>query len=140
MQKLRPFPRRPGAGGGQVRGRDGNQFWVEVSLKYGRIRGNDRIIAVVRDVTERKLAEEQIRASLKEKEVMLKEIHHRVKNNLQVISSLLSIQSRYLADPRDASSSRRARTGSSPWPSSTRSSTSPATWRASTSAPTSSAW
>ncbi len=85
-----------------VRGGEGNQFWVEVSLKYGRIRGNDRIIAVVRDVTERKLAEEQVMASLKEKEVMLKEIHHRVKNNLQVISSLLSIQSRYLADPRDA--------------------------------------
>ncbi|OPY30209.1 MAG: sensory histidine kinase AtoS [Methanocella sp. PtaU1.Bin125] len=86
---------------GQMKGSDGRQFWIEVSLKYGRIRGNDRIIAVVRDITERKLAEEQIRASLKEKEVMLKEIHHRVKNNLQVISSLLSIQSRYLSDPHD---------------------------------------
>lgn len=57
------------------------------------------LMASVWKIADRKQTEEMIRASLKEKEILLKEIHHRVKNNLQVVTSMLNLQAKYIKDP-----------------------------------------
>jgi PAS domain S-box-containing protein len=115
------LPAREGrfkAEGWRVR-RDGSRFWADVVITAlydaaGELRG---FAKVTRDSTERRKGEQaleqaridlehkvaertaELQASLQEKEVLLKEIHHRVKNNLQVISSLISLQSYSIEAP-----------------------------------------
>jgi PAS domain S-box-containing protein len=84
--------------------KDGSRFfgrWVTNPMRdeTGELRGYAKVL---RDETERRDAEQQMRASLAEKQALLQEIHHRVKNNLQVITSLLSIQASRIENPEVA--------------------------------------
>ncbi|HMK45634.1 MAG TPA: PAS domain S-box protein, partial [Methanocella sp.] len=74
------------------RTKDGRVFPVEISAKYIRYGDKRYVLSFEHDITDRKRAEDQLKNSLVEKEVLLKEVHHRVKNNMQIISSLLNLQ------------------------------------------------
>ena len=80
----------------------GAKIWLSTSkvplqMPNGDILG---VLGIYEDITERKKDEEKLRAALEEREVMLREIHHRVKNNMQIVSSLLRLQSRYVKDEK----------------------------------------
>ena len=77
---------------------DGQALVGEMRVVNIAWEGGTAHLIAIRDITERKRIDERIRASLREKEVLLREIHHRVKNNLQVINSLLRLQSRQIDD------------------------------------------
>lgn len=80
--------------------KSGEEKWVLISAGVIDYRGTLTVIATLLDITETKVAEKRMEVALAEKEVLLKEVHHRVKNNMQIISSLLDLQSDYLPDER----------------------------------------
>ncbi len=72
--------------------KDGTQMPVEVHSRLLDYDGKKVYFSVVRDITERKKAEHMLEAAFHEKEILLREIHHRVKNNMAVIASFLNLQ------------------------------------------------
>ena len=80
----------------------GNIYWFEtyidpIVLDDGSV---DEVSYISHNVTEKMLFQEKVSQSLVEKEILLKEVHHRVKNNLQVISSILNLQTSFLKDKK----------------------------------------
>ncbi|MBA4239298.1 MAG: hypothetical protein C0448_01130 [Sphingobacteriaceae bacterium] len=70
--------------------KDGSSFWGNTSVKL--LEGGELMEGVVIDITLSKIYENQLKNNLEEKDLLIKEVHHRVKNNLQIISSLLKLQ------------------------------------------------
>ncbi len=78
---------------------DRSEIVLEFTINTVGLQGSRFLLVIARDVTDRHRAELQLRTSLREKEALLREVHHRVKNNLQVISSLLHMQAAESTDP-----------------------------------------
>jgi PAS domain S-box-containing protein len=74
--------------------KDGSNFDVQIRLKKleERKKDNSYMLAIITDITERKTNIRRLKESLDEKEILLREIHHRVKNNMQIISSMIGVQ------------------------------------------------
>jgi PAS domain S-box-containing protein len=77
----------------------GYTFWANMAATKFLLEGKEFYLLRISDISYQKQTEEQIKQSLHEKEILIQEIHHRVKNNMAVISSLLQLQSGYIKEP-----------------------------------------
>jgi PAS domain S-box-containing protein len=77
---------------------DGSEFPVEIGINPVETGEGPMILSVILDLSERKQSEKRIQDALQQKDLLLKEVHHRVKNNLQVIHSLLDLQALKILD------------------------------------------
>jgi PAS domain S-box-containing protein len=80
--------------------KEGGKIWISSTLTpiFSADNQLKKVVVISTDITVRRMMEEQIRESLEEKGLLLREIHHRVKNNLQIIISLFNLQSHYIDD------------------------------------------
>jgi len=78
---------------------DGQIISFEMNAHQFTLEGKTVLMTIARDVSARKRVERDLRQLIEEKDVLLKEVHHRVKNNLQVITSLIDLQSHGISDP-----------------------------------------
>jgi PAS domain S-box-containing protein len=83
-----------------LRRKDGRSIPVELTLTPTLWRGQQARLIFMNDISERRALERRIEADVREKTILLKEVHHRVKNNLQIIVSLLNLQSERIDDAR----------------------------------------
>ena len=79
--------------------KDGSEFPVEIGLNPIETDEGTMVLSAIVDISDRKQKEERIVQALREKDVLLGEIHHRVKNNLQIVYSLLGLQLARISDP-----------------------------------------
>lgn len=78
--------------------KDGSEFPVEIGINPIETEDGIMVLSAIADISDRKQKESRIQAALKEKDILLGEIHHRVKNNLQIVHSLLDLQAARISD------------------------------------------